>query len=163
MGGRWPADRGPQDRAAASAAVLTPRSTAILVDVVVRDGRGRPVTDLTAADFEIAEDGVRQTIDSFSRVSRGGGIGVGVAWRLAAADRGHQPDGRRRRDHGPSRPSEATTALVFDHLSAESLRLAQQATLAYVPMSGESSAQVGVFATDPRRPGRAAVYDRPRG
>ena len=45
---------------------------------------------------------------------------------------------------------DATTALVFDHLSAETLRLAQKATLDYVPLTGESSARVGVFATEPR-------------
>ena len=46
--------------------------------------RGRPVTDLTADDFELFEDGVAQHVDTFTRVSRGGGIGVGVAWRSPA-------------------------------------------------------------------------------
>src|SRR5687767_8026593 len=59
-------------------------TTAILVDVVVRDRRGHPVTDLTAEDFELHEDGVAQKVDTFSRVSRGSGIGVGVAWRAPA-------------------------------------------------------------------------------
>ena len=43
-------------------------TTAILVDVVVRDRRGRPVLDLKAEDFEVLEDGVRQTVGSFSVV-----------------------------------------------------------------------------------------------
>ena len=38
---------------------------------------------------------------------------------------------------------------MFDHLSEESLGLAQKATLEYVPMSGDSDVRVGVFATDP--------------
>ena len=38
---------------------------------------------------------------------------------------------------------------MFDHLSAEALSLAQNATLLYVPMNGESEVRVGVFATDP--------------
>src|SRR4030081_6892 len=59
----------------------TTTTTAILVDVVVRDRKGRPVTDLSAADFDVAEDGVPQKVDPFTRVSHGGGIGVGVAWR----------------------------------------------------------------------------------
>ena len=42
-------------------------STAVLVDVVVRDGKDRPVTDLTAADFEVLEDGVLQTVQQFER------------------------------------------------------------------------------------------------
>ena len=77
---------------------FTSTSTAILVDVVVRDNHGRPVTDLSASDFDIAEDGVRQKIDSFSRVSHGGGIGVGVAWRAPPRDRDlrrSRRDGRR--------------------------------------------------------------------
>lgn len=125
----------------------TATSTAILVDVVVRDGRGRPVTDLVAADFQIAEDGVRQTIGSFSRVSRGGAIGVGVAWRSPrpiAVATGSGAGGTA----AELPPEEATTALVYDRLSPETLRLAQKATLAYVPLSGESGVQVGVFATD---------------
>jgi VWFA-related protein len=43
----------------------------------------------------------------------------------------------------------ATTAIVFDHLSSETLRLAQKATLGYIPLSGESNARVAVFAADP--------------
>lgn len=125
-------------------------ATAILVDVVVRDSAGRPATNLTAADFALAEDRVAQRIDSFTRVSRGGGIGVGVAWRspskttlVSAPGGGDDSDAR------DDAVDDATTALVFDHLSTESLRLAQKATLDYVPMNGESSVKVGVFATDP--------------
>jgi hypothetical protein len=52
--------------------------TAVLVDAVVRDRQGRPVTDLTADDFEIYENGVRQALGAFTRVARGDGIGIGV-------------------------------------------------------------------------------------
>src|SRR4051794_31986838 len=40
-------------------------ATAVVIDVVVRDGRGRPVVNLGADDFEIYEDGVRQPLGSF--------------------------------------------------------------------------------------------------
>ena len=36
----------------------------VRLDVVVLDNRGRPVTDLTAADFEIFQNGVRQNVVS---------------------------------------------------------------------------------------------------
>ena len=128
----------------------TSATTAILVDVVVRDRQGRPVLDLSDQDFVLTEDGVPQTIDSFTRVSRGGGIGVGVAWRLPRATIVTAPAGGRAA--GPSlerSEEEATTAIVFDALSSESLRLAQKAALDYIPPAGDSLERVGVFATDP--------------
>jgi VWFA-related protein len=128
---------------------FTANTTAILVDIVVRDRKGHPVLDLTADDFEVAEDNIPQKIDTFTRVSRGGGIGVGIAWktpeRTAAIAR--PPDDAS--SVSSALPEDATTALVFDHLSSESLRLAQRATLDYVPVSGDSAVRVGVFATDP--------------
>ena len=41
--------------------------TLVPVDVRVLDGDGKPITDLTQADFTILEDGVRQDIRHFSR------------------------------------------------------------------------------------------------
>lgn len=41
---------------------------AVTVDVIVTDKQGNPVTDLTAADFEIKENNKPQTIDSFKRI-----------------------------------------------------------------------------------------------
>src|SRR5262245_63936390 len=38
----------------------------VLVDVVVRDRRGAIVTNLTADDFELLEDGVRQQVQTFA-------------------------------------------------------------------------------------------------
>jgi len=109
------------------------------------------VTDLAASDFVVMEDGIPQSVDTFTRVSRGGGIGVNVGWRVP--DRTVATPGTgESADAAPSdQPdtADATTAIVFDHLSAESLRLAQRATLDYVPMSGEGSVRVGVFAIGP--------------
>jgi VWFA-related protein len=129
---------------------FTSAATAILVDVVVRDKKGQLVTNLAAPDFELTEDGVAQKVDSFTRISRGGGIGVGVAWKSPGKTVAVSPT-----DHADGAPASSepldptTTAIVFDHLSSESLRLAQRATLDYIPMNGASNARVGVFATDP--------------
>jgi VWFA-related protein len=128
---------------------FTASATAILVDVVVRDGAGRPAMNLSAADFEISEDRVVQRIDSFTRISRGGGIGVGVAWRAPETTILTPGIGADAPAAAGAPQEDSTTALVFDHLSSESLRLAQKATLDYVPLSGDSSVKVGVFATDP--------------
>jgi VWFA-related protein len=129
---------------------ITSTTTAILVDVVVRDKSGRLVVDLSADDFTVAEDGVAQQVDSFTRVTRGGGIGVNVAWRSPDQTIVVSPTGVRGAAASTTvADEESTTALVFGHLSSESLGLAQRATLEYIPASGESTARVGVFATDP--------------
>ena len=46
-------------------------TTAVVTDVIPRDGRGRFIDDLTAADFLISEDGAPQAVQSFAMV-RGG-------------------------------------------------------------------------------------------
>src|SRR5947208_13603417 len=107
----------------------TSATTAILVDVVVRDKKGRPVADLSETDFEVAEDGVPQKIDTFTRIWHGGGIGVGVAWRSAGSTVEVTPTTPRPASASNAVVDEATTALVFDHLSSDSLRLAQKAML----------------------------------
>jgi VWFA-related protein len=48
--------------------VFTTRIDTVSVDVIVTDRQGRPVTDLTAADFEIQENKKPQSIDSFKLI-----------------------------------------------------------------------------------------------
>ncbi len=58
--------------AAQAPAAQTPtfrtRIDSVSVDVTVTDRQGRPVTDLTAADFEIREAGKPQTVDTFKLI-----------------------------------------------------------------------------------------------
>ena len=79
----------------------------MLVDVVVRDRRGQPVKDLTQADFEILEDGVTQTIGSFtpilesvlgSTVAPGCAPAAPAGNAAAPAPRRHRCRARRHRD-----------------------------------------------------------------
>lgn len=128
---------------------LSSGTTAILVDVVVRDRKNLPVTDLSAADFELYEDGVRQTVGTFTRVSRGSGIGVGIAWKSPDTTVAVNPTAPPATASAAGEPAEeTTTAVVFDHLSSDTLSVAQRATLQYIPDSGESRGRIGVFATD---------------
>lgn len=126
-------------------------TTAVLVDVVVRTKDGKPVTDLTARDFELREDDVPQAIGSFTRVSRGGGIAVNVGVRdpnpptVVTPPSGPAPAANTAGDD--EYPS--VTALVFDSLSAEAVGMCQKAALEYLPLSGSSVTRVGVFATEP--------------
>ncbi|MGE3275567.1 MAG: VWA domain-containing protein [Vicinamibacterales bacterium] len=57
------ADAGAQDQPTFRAGINFVR-----VDVIVTDKDGHPVTDLTPADFEVLEDGKRQTVESFRLV-----------------------------------------------------------------------------------------------
>src|SRR5215813_1793516 len=45
-------------------------SEEVLLDVVARDKKGRPVTDLKADEIEVYEDGVKQQINSFRKVEK---------------------------------------------------------------------------------------------
>src|SRR5215510_8464464 len=87
----------------------------VQVDAVVTKD-GKPVTDLTAEDFEIYEDGKRQTITSFAYISNV----AGSASRPVVRDKTAPSV-----PFGPLKPNEArrTMAFVVDDLglSAESM------------------------------------------
>jgi VWFA-related protein len=61
------ANAGPQDAGQAEEPTLAfpAEIEQVTVDVVVTDKDGEPITDLSEADFEVKEDGKRQTISSF--------------------------------------------------------------------------------------------------
>src|SRR5262245_55004884 len=99
----------------------------VSVDVVVRDKDGRPVKDLTQADFEVVEDGAPQDISSF---------------RLVAREPGAKPDA------SSGMTSVSAVALVFDRLSPEGRKIAQQAASTFVKESMGPSDLVGVFTVD---------------
>jgi VWFA-related protein len=111
--------------------------------VVVRDRRGQIVGDLSREDFEVFEDGVRQTIGAFTRVFDGepsspaalppqasGGTTGGVG------------------SPAPVNSGPGVTALVFHGLSPEGRRLALQATQNYLGSQEEMANYVGVFGID---------------
>lgn len=94
--------------------------TAVVVDVVVRDKDGNPVTGLEASDFEISEDGTPQEIGSFTPVNR------------PLADQPAAPPPVQ--ETAAPQPSAApeVIALVFDRLSPEAKALAHKAALQYI-------------------------------
>jgi hypothetical protein len=150
-----------------AADVLKEGVTAVLVDVVVRDKRGQPVRDLTAADFDVLEDGVVQTIGSFTSVLEGTGTGGPETPTPAAPTVAVGP--RTFQTAGPG-----VIALVFDRLSPEARRLAVQAAQGYLGTKEEAPDFIGIFgiAEDQCRSaggdgraggGRCAGGRRPRG
>jgi VWFA-related protein len=116
--------------------------TAVLVDVVVRDRRGQPVKDLTQADFEILEDGVPQTIGSFTPILEGL---LGSSTQIppaapAAAAPAPAPA-------APVAAGPAVTAIVF-HGSLESRKRAVQAAQSYLGQKEEMSNYIGIYGID---------------
>ena len=141
----------------------TAATTAILVDVVVRDHKGQLVTDLTGDDFTVSEDGAPQRIETFTRVTRGGGIGLNVRWKgagktsIVAAD-GSEPEATGGGDGPPTGAPRRSSTITCPRTRSH---LAQRATLNYIPMNGESKVWIAVFATQP--PCRWCSRSRPIG
>ncbi|MDT5263323.1 MAG: hypothetical protein QOC61_2327, partial [Acidobacteriota bacterium] len=121
-------------------------SNEVVLDVVVRDKKGRVVKDLSTSDFEVYEDGVRQNVTSFRLVTRGAGAapsdGGAKAGTTSAASL-NAPGGAGR---GVERVG--AVALVFDRLSPESRVRARQAALAYLGGGLTPEDLVGVFGID---------------
>jgi VWFA-related protein len=109
--------------------------TAIVVDVVVRDRDGKPVTDLKASDFELTEEKVPQDIGSFTPVNRPD-PGAPVA---AEAATGTPP---------ATTTAPEVIALLFDRLTPDAKALAHKAALGYIGDGANAKNVVGVFGID---------------
>ena len=136
--------------------IVVERSEVIL-DAVVRDKKGRPVTNLTVADFAVYEDGVRQQISSFRLVNRGDRNSAGTKPERAPANEKLET----KTQAVPASPasgfknSEAVldnkpgaVALVFDRLSPDARSRAHAAALAYISLGLTPDDYVGVFIID---------------
>jgi VWFA-related protein len=115
-------------------------TTEIVLDVVVRDKKGRSVKDLDASDFEVYEDGVRQRVESFRLVLREPAAAGGVKSREDTTARPSPPRGR---SEGLS-----LVALVFDRLSPNARALAHKAATSYANERMGADDFTGVFAID---------------
>ncbi len=123
-------------------------TAAVTLDVVVRDKKGRAVRDLKASDFEVFEDAVKQTIDSFRVFGRPLEDPAPVAPRPAAAPApGPAPAPAPLPAIEPEdRPQ--IIAFVFDRLTATARTLAQKAALTYLEKGHVEGDLVGVFSID---------------
>jgi VWFA-related protein len=118
------------------------RANEVSLDIVVRDKKGRPVRDLTAGDFEVFEDGVRQQIGSFRFVLREPTEGTDSS--VAGGKEKPAPRVAPSRDVADS----GVIALVFDRLSPDARALARRAGLAYAEEGITGGGYTGVFAID---------------
>jgi VWFA-related protein len=116
---------------------VTLGTSEVVLDAVVRDKKGKPVKDLTASDFDIYEDGVKQQIQSFRIYQREAGEAAGEAGKPASSA-------------SPLNPFAGlgVVALVFDRLTPTSRELAHKAALGYVSGSLGKDDLAGVFQID---------------
>jgi len=117
---------------------VTISTSEVRLDAVVKDKKGRPVTGLTATDFEVYEDGVRQEIKSFRQV------GVGSAFDPDVEKTGAKPVTK---EGSPVTLGANYVALVFDRLSPGARVLAHDAALKFVNEGRKPNDFVGVFGT----------------
>jgi VWFA-related protein len=118
--------------------------SAVLVDVVVRDKKGDPVRNVAQSEFQIAEDGVPQTVASFTPIMDGTPGLPSIAPATGTA----MPSTPTVGTQAPLDPGPTVTALVFDRLTAESRRLAVQAAQNYLGSKSEAPGYVGIFGID---------------
>ncbi|WP_321473095.1 VWA domain-containing protein [uncultured Paludibaculum sp.] len=134
----------------------------VQVDAVVHDGKGKPVIDLRAEDFEIKQDGKVQRITNFSYVAEPGRVNPAPAGWRAKGEAAPPPAKAKNLSAGEVR---RTMALVVDDLglSAESVLRAKEALLKFVDermepgdlvavlRTGESAGTLQRFTTDKRQ------------
>ena len=128
-----PASQNPSFRAGASAVVL---------DVVIRDKRGRPVRDVQPGEVTVLEDGVAREIRSFRLVERTATPAGPESPKIPPNTGGENlPDALRY-------PTLVT--LVFDHLTQNSRTLARRAALQFVAREMPVNQWVAVYALEQR-------------
>lgn len=127
------------------------RTSAVIVDAVVRDRQGRPIADLAIKDFEIYEDGVRQQIGALSMIApdvpgvtdeKRRVYNTGILKDTAAAAT------ERTATEGEAPPGHAIVAIVFERLSPENMRDAIRGANTYLETPQRPDDLVGIFSLD---------------
>jgi VWFA-related protein len=109
-------------------------TAAVLLDVVIRDKKGRPVTDIRPEEVEVIEDGLPQKVDSFRWVET-------EPVRVEGASVPDRPD--------PSRQVNLVS-IVFDQLGIEGRKLAARAATSFLERALRPNTFVAVFSIDQR-------------
>jgi VWFA-related protein len=122
-------------------------SEEVLLDLVVRDKKGRPITDLKEDDIEIIEDGVKQQIISFRQFNRAESTTSNNietttgAMPKEAAPKSVAPD--------PTRQVNLVT-MIFERLNNESRMLARQAAMEFLKNELAPNVYITIYALDQR-------------
>ena len=140
-----------------SARIRGAGADAVVVDVIVRDGRGNPVTGLTKADFQVFDDGVAQEIGDVTAV---GAAKPEQSENVSASS----PPPKSSASTSESQPPGAASsymALVFDRLSPEARAASYKGALAVVEGMRPDD-HVAVFLADLSLNHDPTVYKRPQ-
>src|SRR5574339_530202 len=114
-------------------------TTAVMLDIVVRDKRGRPVRDLRPDEITVLEDGVAREVKTFRLIE---GMPADAAVSAAPVEAGVvQPDPLRRI---------TLVSLVFDHLSQNGRKMALKASQDYLKRPMPPGQWTAVFTLDNR-------------
>ena len=128
------------------------RSTEVLLDVVVKDKKGKFVKDINAADLEVFEDGAKQQIESFRLVTRSSTAKPEVGntdKKEAAPAPAPAPAGQAiKLASGENDIGVSAIALVFDRLSADARKRAHDSAMTYVGEATRPNDFLGVFNID---------------
>ncbi len=128
------------------------RSTEVLLDVVVKDKKGKFVKDINAADLEVFEDGAKQQIESFRLVTRSSTAkpeAEKIEKKEAAPAAAPAPAGQAiKLASGENDIGVSAIALVFDRLSADARKRAHDSAMTYVGEATRPNDFLGVFNID---------------
>ena len=126
---------------------FTTSTTAVVVDVVVRDVKGAPIVDLKPGDFELFEDDVRQKIASVELVAPGRTPPPAPEVQRAKTSVPTGPAPAATPAATPVDPPPTVIALVFHRLSPEGRDLAASAARGYLTRATAND-YAGVFMID---------------
>jgi VWFA-related protein len=112
----------------------------VVLDVVVRDKKGRTVRDLRPEELQVYEDGVRQKIVSFKLEAAGQEPST-----EAEAGKAAEPPAPGVASRTPDAGHFNLVTLVFDQLGAEARRIAREAGLDLLEQADRSDLVVSVF------------------
>jgi VWFA-related protein len=116
----------------------------VLLDVIARDKKGRPVRDLKVEELQVFENGQRCEVRSFRLVESQGTIEPGAAGAVAAPIAPLTPPVAGTPAEGQRAPFNLVT-LVFDRMSLEDSRLAEKAARDFVERGMQARTQAAVF------------------
>jgi len=119
---------------AASPPAFRTGTAVVLLDVVIRDKKGRPIPDIRPEEVEVYEDGAKQKVESFRWIATEAPV-------EGAAAPATVPDAARQLN---------LVSLVFDQLDPDGRRLAGKAATSFLEHALRPNTWVAVFQIDQR-------------